>query len=119
MDRRSPLRERYALGVREPLDVGAMAEAARVFVGRHDFSAFGGADRQPMRTLHRVEVTQGVRLITIEVIGDAFLRGMVRRIVAALLRVGQGRTTSGEIAVELAMGGKARPSHGEAAPPQG
>ena len=39
---RSPLRERTALGVREPLDVAAMAEPAQAFVGRHDFSAFGG-----------------------------------------------------------------------------
>ena len=39
---RSPLRERTALGVREPLDVAAMAEAAQALVGRHDFSAFGG-----------------------------------------------------------------------------
>ena len=31
------------LRVREPLDVAAMARAAAAFVGRHDFSAFGGS----------------------------------------------------------------------------
>ena len=40
---RSPLRERQALGVRSPLDIAAMASAASVFEGRHDFSAFGGS----------------------------------------------------------------------------
>ncbi len=40
---RSPLRERYALGVRERLDVEQMQRAAKIFVGEHDFSAFGGA----------------------------------------------------------------------------
>ena len=40
---RSPLRERHALGVRAPLDIAAMASAASVFTGRHDFSAFGGS----------------------------------------------------------------------------
>ena len=39
---RSPLRERQALGMRSPLNIAAMASAASVFEGRHDFSAFGG-----------------------------------------------------------------------------
>ena len=47
---RSPLRERTALWVRTELDVAAMARAATAFEGRHDFSAFGGADPQPVRT---------------------------------------------------------------------
>jgi tRNA pseudouridine38-40 synthase len=99
---RSPLRERYALGVREPLDVAAMAEAAQVFVGRHDFTAFGGRDKQPVRTLHSVKVGRRGGLVTIVVVGDAFLRGMVRRIVAALLRVGQGRAEIDEVRRALA-----------------
>ena len=41
-----------ALGVRVPLDTAAMARAGSVFVGRHDFSAFGAADRSPVRTVH-------------------------------------------------------------------
>ncbi|HET9346414.1 MAG TPA: hypothetical protein VFO05_12010, partial [Candidatus Limnocylindrales bacterium] len=47
---RSPLRERTALGLRVPLDTDAMAQAASVLVGRHDFSAFGSAVGQPVRT---------------------------------------------------------------------
>jgi tRNA pseudouridine38-40 synthase len=117
----SPLRERFALGVREPLDVRAMSRAARVFVGRHDFSAFGGTDRQPVRTLHKVQVSAEVgregRLITIRVVGDAFLRGMVRRIVAALLRAGQGTTDAAEVRRQLAAKQPAR--HGETAPARG
>ena len=117
----SPLRERFALGVREPLDVRAMARAGRVFVGRHYFSAFGGADRQPVRTLHRVEISQEVsregRLIAIRVVGDAFLRGMVRRIVAALVRVGQGTANADEVRRQLTA--KTPAWHGEAAPAKG
>ena len=41
---RSPLRERTALGLRIPLDTAAMSRAGSVFIGRHDFSAFGAAD---------------------------------------------------------------------------
>jgi tRNA pseudouridine38-40 synthase len=114
---RSSLRERYALGIREPLDVPAMAEAAAVFVGRHDFSAFGGADRQPIRTLHGVRVRRNGRTITIDVTGDAFLRQMVRSIVAALLRVGRGEATVGDL--EAALRSPQRAFAGAVAPPHG
>ena len=87
---RSPLRERMALWVRTGLDVAAMASAATAFEGRHDFSAFGGADPQPVRTIHRIRVRRQGSAVTIDVRADAFLRGMVRRIVAALLAVGMG-----------------------------
>ncbi|HET7181641.1 MAG TPA: tRNA pseudouridine(38-40) synthase TruA [Candidatus Limnocylindrales bacterium] len=88
---RSPLRERTALWVRTPLDSAAMAGAASAFEGRHDFSAFGGADPQPVRTVHRLRVRRVGAAIEIDVRADAFLRGMVRRIVATLLAVGKGQ----------------------------
>ncbi|HET7678161.1 MAG TPA: tRNA pseudouridine(38-40) synthase TruA [Candidatus Limnocylindrales bacterium] len=114
---RSPLRERQALGVRERLDVAAMAEAAEHLVGRHDFSAYGGADRQPIRTLHRVRVRRQGRTVTIDVTGDAFLRQMVRSIVAALLRVGRGEATADDILAALRAPGRA--FQGEVAPAKG
>ena len=80
----------------------AMAGAAQALVGRHDFSAFGGRDRQPIRTLDRVGSAGRVALVTIDVVGDAFLRQMVRSIVAALLRVGHGQATAAEVAAALA-----------------
>lgn len=114
---RSPLRERYALGVRERLDTVAMAAAAEVLVGRHDFSAFGGADRQPVRTLHRARIRRRGRTVTVEVVGDAFLRQMVRRIVAGLLRVAHGQATIEDFAAALrsrepAFAGQTAPAHG-------
>lgn len=99
---RSPLRERFALGVRAPLDTAAMARAGSVLVGRHDFSAFGAANRQPVRTLYRVRVGQEGNLVTVDVRGDAFLRQMVRRIVAALLLVGRGEVEVMAVAEALA-----------------
>ena len=88
---RSPLRERTALWVRHDLDVAEMRRAATALEGRHDFSAFGGADPQPVRTVHRLRIRHDGPLVTIDVRADAFLRGMVRRIVAALLAVGTGQ----------------------------
>lgn len=114
---RSPLHERYALGVRSPLDVAAMVEAAQVLEGRHDFSAFGRRHGQPTRTLHRVRVRRKGRTITLEVVGDAFLRQMVRSIVAALLRVGRGEATAADVAA--ALGGPTRAFSGAVAPAKG
>ena len=112
-----PLRERTALGVRARLDIAAMARAGSVFEGRHDFRAFGGADRQPVRTVHAVRVRRDGRLVTIDVRADSFLRGMVRRMVAALLEVGHGRMDDGDVRAALAAGTPAL--DGAAAPAKG
>ena len=102
---RSPLRERTALGVRVPLDTVAMERAGSAFIGRHDFSAVGavgGADRSPVRTVHAVRVRREGPLVTIDVRADAFLRGMVRRIVAVLLEAGRGKMNETEVRAALA-----------------
>lgn len=114
---RSPLRERYALGIRERLDVTAMDAAAQVLVGRHDYSAFGGRHRQPIRTLSGIRVRRTGRTITVDVVGDAFLRQMVRSIVAALLRVGRGTATASDL--EAALRSPGRAFSGDVAPPHG
>lgn len=114
---RSPLHERFALGVRVPLDTAAMARAGSVLEGRHDFSAFGAADRQPVRTLHRVRVRRDGPLVTIDVKGDAFLRQMVRRIAATLLLVGRGAVE--ESAVAAALVSRAPAFNGALAPAKG
>jgi len=114
---RSPLRERFALGVRDPLDIAAMERVGAVLLGRHDFSAFGVAHRQPVRTVHWVRVRREGSLVTIDVAADAFLRQMVRRIVAALLEAGHGRTDEEAVAAALASG---RPAfNGATAPAKG
>ena len=114
---RSPLRERTALGVRIPLDTAAMARAGSVFEGRHDFSPFGAADRSPVRTVYAVRVRREGRTVTIDVRADAFLRGMVRRIVACLLEVGLGKMD--EDAVRSALAGTGPALGGASAPAAG
>jgi tRNA pseudouridine38-40 synthase len=114
---RSPLRERTALGVRVPLDTAAMARAGSVLEGRHDFSAFGAADRNPVRTVHSVRVRRSGSLVTIDVRADAFLRGMVRRIVAVLVEVGRGKMDESGVRAALAarlpaLDGASAPAHG-------
>ncbi|MBA2700495.1 MAG: tRNA pseudouridine(38-40) synthase TruA [Chloroflexi bacterium] len=114
---RSPLRERAALGLRAPLDTAAMARAGTVFIGRHDFRAFGATDRATVRTVLAVRVRRQGRLVTIDVRAESFLRGMVRRIVAALVEVGLGKMDEGALRAALA---DRRPAFdGSAAPAKG
>jgi tRNA pseudouridine38-40 synthase len=114
---RSPLRERTALGIRVPLDTVAMARAGSVFIGRHDFRAFGTGNRTTVRTVQSVRVRRDGRLVTIDVQADAFLRGMVRRMVAALLEVGLGKMD--ETAIRAALASRGPAFGGAAAPAKG
>ena len=114
---RSPLRDRYAYGLHEDLDAEAMRRAASQLVGEHDFSAFGRARDSAIRTVFEVRLRRRGHLLTIDVIGDAFLRQMVRSIVAALIRIGMGRASAEDLANELrtpgrAFAGAVAPAHG-------
>jgi tRNA pseudouridine38-40 synthase len=75
----------------------AMRAAARRLVGTHDFRAFGRSPRaegHTVRRIHELPVEAAGRdqeWVTITVVADAFLYGMVRRIAGALVAVGLGR----------------------------
>ena len=104
--------------MRVPLDVAAMASAGSVFVGRHDFSSFGAVDdRSPVRTVLAVRVRREGRLVTIDVRADSFLRGQVRRMVAALLEVGHGKMD--EVVLAAALAAREPALNGAAAPAKG
>ncbi len=114
---RSPLHERTALWLRDPLNIDAMASAGSAFVGRHDFSAFGRTDRSPVRTVYAVRVRRVGCLVTIDVRADAFLRGQVRRMVAGLLEVGLGKMD--EDGIRAALAAREPALNGAAAPARG
>lgn len=90
---RNPLTRRYAYHWPEPLDGEAMAVALGPIEGEHDFRAFGTSPsgKHTVRRVLRAECFKEGEYIHIELEANAFLRHMVRRIVAALLKVGQGR----------------------------
>ena len=114
---RKPLGRRYRYELDEPLDAEAMHRAAQLLVGRHDFSAFGRVQHTSVRTLYEIRVRRQGHLVTIDVVGDAFLQQMVRSIVAALIRIGMGRATAEDLERELRSSGRAFagaivPAHG-------
>ena len=116
--RARPLDRHRTLEIDEQLDVTAMRAAAERLVGERDFAALGS--HSAGRTVRRIAVAEVARrggVVEIRVVADAFLRRMVRAIVAVLLEVGRGRISPGEVDRLLASGQRAL--HGRAAPPRG
>ncbi len=79
---------------REPLDAGAMREAARRLVGRRDFAPFsimGGGPGTTVRTLAQLDVAEEGDVLVVTAVGEGFLRGMMRRLVGTLREAGRGK----------------------------
>jgi tRNA pseudouridine38-40 synthase len=91
----SPLCARNAHHVRRPVNVTAMAEAARFLCGEHDFAAFGRPPHgeNTVRVVYRAVFRQSGDMIWFDIKGNAFLRRMVRLIMGTLVAVGQARLT--------------------------
>ena len=89
------------------LNLRAMREEAKSFVGRHDFKSFAGTDpskkeKDTVRTVKRVDIKKQGDFVTITVEGNGFLYKMVRNIVGALLSVGSGKLEKGSVKAILA-----------------
>lgn len=95
---RNPFWEGRALHCRRPLDVTAMNEAAKDFLGRHDFSAFcaaGSEVEDRVRTVTESRVTEQNGLVTFTVAADGFLYNMVRIMTGTLLDIESGKLPAG------------------------
>ena len=96
----SPFDTPFVAVVRGALDVEAMREAARGFLGTHDFTSFCPADstiENKVRTVSVSEVTESGAEVRYRVVGDGFLRHMVRTLAGTLLLAGRGRLDSRSI----------------------
>lgn len=114
----SPLDRRCVLHWPYPLKIGAMREAARLFVRTADFTAFASnRDRSPVRTVTRSELRRSGDEIVYSIEAQGFLRYMVRTIVGTLLEVGRGRIRPADI--EEIFGRKDRSLAGPTAPARG
>lgn len=95
----SPFWSRYALHESRALDIERMREAARLFVGEHDWTAFSAAQsdvKTRVRNVTALEVSERWsargrgRLVEIQASAEGFLRYMVRSIAGTLLATGRG-----------------------------
>jgi tRNA pseudouridine38-40 synthase len=80
-----------------PLALAPMQQAATHLLGTHDFSSFRASSCQalsPVKTMHRITITQHGPYWRFEFEANAFLHHMIRNIMGCLLRVGQGKQTA-------------------------
>jgi tRNA pseudouridine38-40 synthase len=101
---RDPLRDRQAWRVWPAVTLEALQAVARLFVGAHDFAAFGTpphAGGSTLRTVTQADWQQYGADLSFEVTANAFLYRMVRRMVFTQVLVAQGRLERQAIAQSL------------------
>ena len=124
----APLLARYSYYRSQALDVNLMQEACQLLLGRKDFGAFGRSPEETnprkagphscVRTMLEARCIRDTQaLIYCDFTADAFLTGMVRRIVGTLLLVGQKSISLAEFATIVQRAdkthvGSVAPAHG-------
>ena len=128
-----PFLWRYVQHDQHELNFDAMAEAALLFVGEHDFTSFAAStgseeddrDRTTIRTIYRSELlrsqsdnshTAGEEWVYV-VRGKSFMRHMVRKMVGTLVEVGRGKLVPADLPELFAL--RDRSKSGVTMPPHG
>ena len=103
---RDPIRERVVWRLWPTVSGDMLSEIARLFLGTHDFSAFGSPTTPgggTVRTVMKAEWSQAEKdEWHFEVQADAFLYRMVRRLVFVQVAVAQGKVSAETVARSLA-----------------
>jgi tRNA pseudouridine38-40 synthase len=117
-----PFEWRYVHHYPYPLDEEAMIEAARIFEGEHDFTAFAASDnrdddeksneKSKIRRIFRSELVRSGDALIYTVRGSGFLKHMVRNIVGTLIETGRGNLNALAITAHFSSDweGKAGPT---------
>lgn len=90
-----PFERRYVYHFPYPLDADRMIEAAPVFEGEHDFTAFAASDEKDLlggskvRTIYSSCLRREGDHLLYRVRGSGFLKHMVRNIMGTLIEVGK------------------------------
>ncbi|HEX9115459.1 MAG TPA: tRNA pseudouridine(38-40) synthase TruA [Anaerolineae bacterium] len=100
---RSPLDRRYSHQVAQRLDLAALNQAAALLVGTHDFASFGRPTQgeSTTRTIFSAGWQKHGDRLVFDVVGNAFLRSMVRSLVGSQLQVGLGTWSLERLAAVL------------------
>ncbi|MDM7922229.1 MAG: tRNA pseudouridine(38-40) synthase TruA [Pyrinomonadaceae bacterium] len=122
----SPFWRRYAHHESRPLDIGKMTAASRLLLGEHDWTAFSSARSDGESRVRTIldcsfetnwDSRANAMVIEFRIVGNGFLRYMVRSIVGTILEVGRGEKDSDTIQTAIVTGdrslaGQTAPAHG-------
>jgi len=116
----NPLERNYCFQYNYKLDIPAMQEAIKYFIGKHDFRAFVTENKDKencIRTITNANIEVENEKIIVTFKGDGFLRYQVRNMVGILIRVGEEKITPQDVAKVLES--KDRTKSGKTAPTAG
>ena len=111
--RRTAFFKRYVWWVKEPLDVTAMSRAARMLIGRHNFTCFRAPDssrpdESPIVVVEDAGIEVEGDLVLFRITASHYLWRMVRRVVGVLAKIGKGEITIEDF--ERLLAGQSDPS---------
>lgn len=116
-----PVFERkYVYSINERLDISAMKEASKHFIGKYDFKSFCTKQKMKkstVREIYSLDITEKNNEIDIIISGNGFLYNMVRIISGTLLAVGKGELSPS--AIPEIISAQNREKAGETLPPTG
>jgi len=97
--RRTAFFKKFVWWVKQTLDVEAMSRSAETLIGRHSFIAFRAEDKSrpeesPIVVVEDAGVETEGDLIIFRITASHFVWRMVRRVVGALVKLGQGEITA-------------------------
>ena len=119
---RSPFRRRFEWALGEQLDGGALARAAALLPGEHDFSGFSVKNSARAHQRCRIATAQWSERpngtgFTFEITADRFLHHMVRMLLGTMVDIAQRRRAAEDMACLLAQDPTVRTS--PPSPPEG
>ena len=116
----NPLERNYVFQYNYDLNVEAMADAIKVFVGEHDFRAFVTDNKEKencVRTIFYASLEKSCDKIVITFRGNGFLRYQIRNMVGILIKVGENKISTED--VEKILQSKDRTTGGKTSPASG
>ena len=116
----NPLERNYVFQYNHELNINAMKEAIKFFIGTHDFRAFVTENKEKencIRTITTAIIEKQNNKIEIVFRGTGFLRYQVRNMVGILIRVGENKISPET--VEKILESKDRRQSGKTAPAVG
>lgn len=98
-----PLKANYQMYFHDRIDLSQMRKAMKYIIGTHDFRSLCKAneEKNTTRTIEKFELNVKDGILEFIIIGDGFLRNMVRIIIALILRVGEGKLKETDIPMIL------------------
>ena len=88
-----PFQTNYIYQYGRSLAIALMRDAAKIFIGEHNFASFCSYDQygNTIRTLYTFDIEEEDGIITFQLIGNGFRRYMVRHLVGGIIQVGAHR----------------------------